>query len=227
MAPLAARRPLRRDLRQASATQMARGCLRLLLVAAALGPISATATARRSGRDGPFPIELEAAKGTTPAPGEGTGGVAVLMKPMPEATTMKTWSYLKESMSKIGDQVKKIFAVREDMAMLQEDLVRQEKMWQQAEMELKQENSKLSGEITQLEIQVKEGEPIKRQLMKAKQKLEEEERRGKQLKDEAEMNKKKWDLEVEALNRRKDNVTKLHKKVNDTASREIARAEGV
>jgi len=78
---------------------------------------------------------------------------------------MKTWSYLKESMSKIGDQVKKIFAVREDMAMLQEDLVRQEKMWQQAEMELKQENSKLRGEITQLEIQVKEGEPIKRQLM--------------------------------------------------------------
>jgi len=140
---------------------------------------------------------------------------------------MKTWSFLKESMSKIGDQVKKIFAVREDMAMLQEDLVRQEKMWQQAEMELKQENAKLGGEITQLEIQVKEGEPIKRELMKAKQILEEEERRGKLLKDEEAMNKKRWDLEVEALNRRKDNVTKLHKKVNDTANREIMRAEGV
>merc|ERR1719352_2187554 len=152
MAPLAARRPLRRDLRQASATQMARGCLRLLLVAAALGPISATATARRSGRDGPFPIDLEAAKGTTPAPGEGTGGVAVLMKPMPEATTMKTWSFLKESMSKIGDQVRNILAVRKDMAMLQDDLVRQEKLWKQAELELKQENAELRGVTTELSI---------------------------------------------------------------------------
>merc|ERR1719201_598153 len=85
-----------------------------------------------------FPVQLVADTGA-PKPGEGEGGVAVLLKPMPEATTMKTWSFLKESMLSIGDQVKQIMEVRNDMAMLQQDLGLQEKLWHQAETELNQE----------------------------------------------------------------------------------------
>jgi len=179
-----------------------------------------------SSKKSKFPVLLEADTGA-PKPGEGEGGVAVLLKPMPEATTMKTWSFLKESMLKIGDQVRQIMQVRNDMAMLQQDLTLQEKLWHQAEIELNQDNAKLRGQAESLKKEVQVGAKVKRDLMKVKQLLEEEERKTSDLNREAEMQEKKWQLEVKYLDARKNNVTALHKQVNETASKEISRAEGV
>merc|ERR1719486_1103225 len=63
--------------------------------------------------------------------------------------------------------------------------------------------------------------------MKVKQSLEEEKRRNTDLDNEEEMQKKKFQLVVDALQNRKNNVTALHKKVNETASLEISKAEAV
>lgn len=173
-----------------------------------------------------FPVQVEADSGA-PKAGEGEGGVAVLLKPMPEATTMKTWSFLKESMLKIGDQVRQIMQVRNDIAMLQQDLTMQEKLWHQAEITLNQENAKLRGQKEDLQKKAKAGAKVKRDLMKAKQSLEEEQRRTVSLDNEAAMQEKKWQIEVRSLDARKNNVTALHREVNESASREIARAEAV
>lgn len=160
-------------------------------------------------------------------PGEGLGGVAVLLKPMPEATTMKTWSFLKESMMKIGDQVKQIMQVRNDMAMLQEDLTSQEKMWKQAEIEMKQENAKMRAEVESLKRQVKVGAAINGELLKVKQALEDEKRRTQDLNNQADMQEKQWQLQLQFLQNRKNNVTALHAEVNATAAAEISKAEAV
>jgi len=201
--------------------------LRLLLIAAtvwpALADFSANADASSNKK---FPVQLLADTGD-PKPGEGEGGVAVLLKPMPEATTMKTWSFLKESMVKIGDQVAQIMSVRNDMAMLQKDLSLQEKLWHQAEIELKQENAKLQGEVTALKTKVKVGSKVKGELMKVKQSLEEGKRRATDLDNEEETQKKNWQLKLDFLNNRKNNVTAMHKRVNETASLEISKAEAV
>merc|ERR1719491_2651144 len=111
--------------------------------------------------------------------------------------------------------------------MMQKDLTQQQKMWQQAEIEFNAENAKLQAEMQQLEKEVQAGNKVKRELMKAQQGLAEEERKTEDLNNQAEMQKKKWDLEVKYLNNRKDNVTALAKEVNETASKEISRAEGV
>lgn len=203
--------------------------LRLLLTAAIVWPSLADSSANadaNSREKKKFPVQLVAETGD-PKPGEGQGGVAVLLKPMPEATTMKTWSFLKESMVKIGEQVQQIMQVRNDMAMLQQDLSLQEKLWHQAEVELKQENAKLRGQVEDFKKQVRVGSKVKGELMKVKQSLEEEKRSATDLLNEEEMQKKKWQLMVGALQNRKMNVTALHKKVNETASLEISKAEAV
>merc|ERR1719265_79674 len=141
--------------------------------------------------------------------------------------TMQTWSFLKESMMKISDQVRQIMTVRNDMAMLQQDLTMQEKLWKQAEIQLNQQNAKLRGEVEDLKKQVKAGYKIKRDLVKAQQSLEEEQRRSTDLDNEASMQEKKWQMEVKFLDDRKNNVTALHRQVNETASKEISRAEAV
>jgi len=173
-----------------------------------------------------FPVQLMADTGD-PKPGEGLGGVAVLLKPMPEATTMKTWSFLKESMLKIGDQVKQIMSVRDDMASLQADLTKQEKAWHQAEIKLNQENAELRAEVEALKKSVQAGSVVKGELIQVEQSLAEEKRRAGDLKNAAEMGQKKFKTELEYLNARRDNVTALQKEVNETASIEISKAEAV
>jgi len=152
-----------------------------------------------------FPVQMEPDKGDA-KPGEGLGGVAVLLKPMPEATTMKTWSFLKESMMKIGDQVKQIMQVRNDMAMLQEHLTSQEKLWKQAEIEMKQENAKMRAEVESLKTQVKVGAAINGELLKVKQALEDEKRRTQDLNNQADMQEEQWQLQLQFLQNRKNNV---------------------
>lgn len=205
--------------------------LRLLCITATVWPALADSSANadssyRQRQISKFPVQIEADTGPAKE-GEGLGGIAVLLKPMPEATTMKTWSFLKESMLKIGDNVRQIMEVRNDMAMLQKDLSLQEKLWHQAEIELNQENAKLRGEVEDLNRQVKKGSIVKGELMKAEQSLEEEKRRGADLKNEADMKEKQWRLETEFLHNRRNNVTALHKEVNQTASLEISKAEAV
>lgn len=162
-----------------------------------------------------------------PKPGEGEGGVAVLMKPMPEATTMKTWTFLKASMVKIGEQVKTILQVRDDMALLQKDLSKQEKLWHQAEIKLNQENAEIRSEIEKLKAEVKQGAKVKRDLMRAKELLEEEEAKAEDHEAKAEHNEKMWKTEVKFLEDRKTNVTELHKEVNESATKEMQRVEAV
>jgi hypothetical protein len=200
---------------------------RLVIVSTVVWPSSCDFSSNADSRArSKFPVALVADTGA-PKEGEGAGGVAVLLKPMPEATTMKTWSFLKESMQKIGDQVKQIMEVRNDMAMLQQDLTLQEKLWQQAEIELNQENAKLRAELGALKKQEKEGSKVKHELLKAKQSLEEVQRQTDDLNNEAAMQEKKWKMEVEFLDARKNNVTALHKEVNETASKEISRVNAV
>jgi len=216
------------DRRPAAASAM----MLRLFVAATVWPAlvdssaNADAISFQLARRSRFPVQMEADTGD-PKPGEGLGGVAVLLKPMPEATTMKTWSFLKESMLKIGDQVRQIMQVRNDMSMLQQDLSDQEKLWHQAEIELKQENAKLRGNVEELKRKVKVGSKVKGELMKVKQSVEEEKRRATDLDNEEDMQEKKWQLELEFLRNRKNNVTALHQQVNETASLEISRAEAV
>lgn len=200
--------------------------LRLFLIAAAVWPTLADSSANTDVSRKKFPVQLVADTGD-PKEGEGKDGVAVLLKPLPEATTMKTWSFLKESMMKIGDQVQKIMEVRNDMSMLQKDLSLQEKLWHQAELELKQENGKLQGQVAELKRKVQEGSKVRAELMKVEQAREEENRRATDLANEEDVQNKKWQLELEFLRNRKDNVTSLHKKVNETASIEISRAQAV
>jgi len=201
--------------------------LRLLFVTAAVWPSLADSSANaEASSNKKFPVQIEADTGPVKE-GEGLGGVAVLLKPMPEATTMKTWSFLKESMLKIGDNVRQIMQVRDDMAMLQQDLSLQEKLWKNAEVTLKQENAKLKAEVENLKKKVQVGSKVKGELMKADQSLEEEKRRGADLRNEAGMQEKKWQLETQFLRNRRNNVTALHKEVNQTASLEISKAEAV
>lgn len=140
---------------------------------------------------------------------------------------MKTWSLVKSSMAKIGDEVKKILTVRNDMSMLQQDLAEQQKLWQQAEVQLNGENAKLRAEMSELESRVQAGAVVKRDLMHVQQALAEEKRRTADLNNAESIQEKKWSLEMQYLNNRKDNVTELHKEVNETASEEISRAEAV
>merc|ERR1719401_2543459 len=173
-----------------------------------------------------FPVLIEATEGE-PVPGEGKGGVSVLIKPLPEATTMKTWSFLKESMLKIGDQVAEILAVRRDMAMLQQDLTAQEKLWHHAEIELNEENGKLKSELERLQAEVKAGENIRIELTTAEQALADEQRRGQDLINQLELQAKEIKMQRQVLTDRKHNLTAFQQKVNETASKEISRAEGV
>lgn len=174
-----------------------------------------------------FDVVMEPDTSSDPRPGEGIGGVSVLLKPSPEATTMKTWSLVKTSMAKIGDEVKKILSVRNDMSMLQQDLSEQQKLWKQAEVQLNGENAKLHAEMLALQSEVQAGAVVKRELMQVQQALEEQERNTTDLNNAAAMQEKKWNLQVQYLNNRKDNVTALHQEVNETASQEISRAEAV
>lgn len=128
---------------------------------------------------------------------------------------------------KIGDQVKQIMQVRNDMAMLQEDLTSQEKLWKQAEIEMKQENAKIRAEVESLKTQVKVGAAINGELLKVKQALEDEKRRTQDLNNQADMQEEQWQLQLQFLQNRKNNVTALHAEVNATAAAEISKAEAV
>merc|ERR1719183_3157427 len=118
-------------------------------------------------------------------------------------------------MTKIGDEVREIMSVRKDMAMLQQDLSNQEHLWHNAEIDLKQENAKLKGEGMRLQQQVKQGAKVKSELISAKQALEEAKRDNKDLLNEAEMQAKERDLELEYFNKHRINQTELQRKVNE------------
>merc|ERR550537_2006714 len=87
--------------------------------------------------------------------------------------------------------------------------------------------SALSFVLEKLKKEVREGAKVKQELLRAKQLLEEEQRRAEDLENKAEQAEKSFKIEVKFIEERRDNITRLHQEINETASKEISRAEAV
>lgn len=96
---------------------------------------------------------------------------SVLKQPPPEATTIKSWAFLKQSMGKLGDQVMSLMLVRKDVGAMQDDLRSQVQVWRQAEIEIGQENGRLAAQLKALEEEVRAGETVRLELAKAEQEV--------------------------------------------------------
>jgi len=79
---------------------------------------------------------------------------SVLKNPPKDAVVISTWAFLKESMEKMGNQVMQLLAVKRDAQSIEDDLVAQKVAWQQAELEMRQENAKLQAEKEAIEVEV-------------------------------------------------------------------------
>lgn len=82
-----------------------------------------------------------------------------------EATAVKSWGLLKESVGQIGDEVMNMMTVRTDVQAMQDDLQTQEELWKQGELQLKQEKAKLQAEEEKLKKQVKIGEVVRTNVL--------------------------------------------------------------
>lgn len=87
-------------------------------------------------------------------------GILRQRDPAPAAMTMKTWASLKEAIDSIGGEVQEVLLVRNDLAMLQEDLRQQEAIWHRAEEDLKRQIEALEEQARELQAEVTEGSPI-------------------------------------------------------------------
>lgn len=85
----------------------------------------------------------------------------IVESPPAEATAVKSWGLLKESVGSLGDQVMQMMEVRKDIEAMQEDLKTQEVLWHQGEVELKQERAKLEEQLKALQAKATSGETIK------------------------------------------------------------------
>jgi len=83
-----------------------------------------------------------------------------LNNPPTDATAIKSWTFLKESMERMGDQAADLLTVREDVGAMQSDMATQVNLWHQAKAEMMQENAKLKHEIDQLNQQVAAGAKV-------------------------------------------------------------------
>lgn len=143
----------------------------------------------------------------------------------PEALMVRSWSNLKGSMDKIGDQVKEIMLVRKDVAMLQEDLKTQEDLWHKGEFDLTQENANLKDIVASLRDEVEKGSGVKSELDQLHQSLKDEAHNKDSLQWQADQDRKHRAIELDFLTSRKKNVTEFVRELNLTATAEIHRAQ--
>lgn len=138
---------------------------------------------------------------------------------------MKSWTFLKESMDKIGDQVKEILSVRNDISTIQEDLKTQQQVWQQAELQLNQENAKLVAELEGVRNEVSKGASVRDEVLKLQQSVDDTKRLNQSLWSEFGQEQKRYDIEKSFLVQRKANLTSQLEEVNRTANEEVRQAE--
>jgi len=86
---------------------------------------------------------------------------------------MKSWANLKGSMDKIGDQVRQILFVRNDLSMMQDDLKTQERLWADAETKLVQENAVLDTKLQALRVEIKKDATLEYQVRQLLNSLQE------------------------------------------------------
>lgn len=101
-------------------------------------------------------------------------GVLRERDPAPAALTMQTWAGLKEAMDNIGSQVRQVLMVRNDLAMLQEDLRKQEATWLQGEEELEREVAQLQAQSQQLRAEVDQGAVVDAEVKSLEKHIAEE-----------------------------------------------------
>jgi len=82
-----------------------------------------------------------------------------------EATAVKSWGLLKTSVGQIGDEVMSMMSVRSDIRAMQDDLKTQEELWNQGELQLKQEKAKLQAEVDKLKKEVMVGEVVRTNVL--------------------------------------------------------------
>lgn len=140
------------------------------------------------------------------------------------ATTMQSWANLKASMESIGDQVLQIMLVQKDIGAMQQDLAAQERLWQEAERQLKAENDKLRQEISLLGKEVLMGEPIQNEVAALRKRLEDEKRHNTELEAQFKSDKAKWDDQRSFLEKQKSELKSKIKTNTDESFNEARRA---
>lgn len=131
---------------------------------------------------------------------------SLVRNPPSEATALKSWAFLKESMGKIGDQVMQLMLIRKDVTSIQDDLKTQVELWHQAQMELGQENAKLCQEEKQLETDVRVGDAVRLEVTKLEELVEEEKRRATAEKNQAAASGDQKAMQMQALEGRRKHL---------------------
>lgn len=149
---------------------------------------------------------------------------SLLRNPPNEATAIKSWAFLKDSMAKVGDQVMQLLLIRKDVTAMTDDLRTQVQMWHQAELELGAENAKLAAEEKALQRDVQVGESVRLEVTQVEQQLADEKHRT-----DVEIQRNKhqdtqWAAEKKALEARRAELEKQIKegedKMRDTDARQ-------
>jgi hypothetical protein len=146
------------------------------------------------------------------------------VSPHPDAVTMNSWVFLKESMTQIREEVQNLLTVKDDVSSLQMDLKVQEALWITAEKDLKNENLQLAAQVESLRQQANAGQSTRTEVEKLQRDLAKAQHHNAELQLEAEHEKKRVDLEHAFYTQRRDNLTSLVQGINTGVQTEVMRA---
>jgi len=145
--------------------------------------------------------------------------------PVPEdALTLSKWAGLKAAIDRVAGQVRQVLLVRTDMAMLQEDLTRQEDTWHKAEADLEQEIAKLSAQASLLQQEVNAGAHIYDDVKHLKDNITAQQDLTSAAKTFFEHDREKAKLEEGRLSDRLGQLRKYQAEANATGTAAIQRA---
>lgn len=142
-----------------------------------------------------------------------------LKSPPTDATAIKSWTFLKESMQRMGDQASDLLTVREDVSNMQADLDSQVNMWHQAKMELMQENAGLKAEVAKMQKEATSGAVIQVRVLKAQGQVAEGQGNLTQAKGFAQQQQQKFASERGALQKRLFQLTQRLTATRDSGGR--------
>jgi len=141
-----------------------------------------------------------------------------------DVVTVQTWSFLKDSMEKIRNEVKEIMSIRDDVGMLQNDLKSQEGMWRTAEKNLQDENAALQKQAEELKLQVQAGEGIRAEVQGLKIQIAEAKQNSDASWNEAHHEHDQMMFEQKFYGERREKLVQMMKDLNSTIADEVAKA---
>lgn len=136
-----------------------------------------------------------------------------LKNPPTDATAIKSWTFLKESMQRMGDQASDLLTIREDVGNMQSDLDSQVNLWHQAKMELMQENAGLKAEVDKMQKEVTAGAVIQARVLQARGQVEDGQHKLAQAKVSAQQLQAQYNSERGNFQKR---IKELTEKLKDT-----------